>query len=688
MTDNGQRMFASDVGGTFTDLVVIESGDGAATIRTAKLPTTPPNFHVGVIDGVEHLDLDLGQMGSHVHGSTVVINAVTERKGARIGLIATEGFRDTLAIARGNRPDFFNLSYSKPEPLVPRYLRRELPGRLTYTGSVHTPLDLEPLDSILEDFRAANVESIAVCLLHSWVNPMHELDVSAAIAERWPETSVVISSSITREWREFERTSTAAMSAFVQPVAQRYLHRLDEELRQRGLGTRTLVMQSNCGLASVEEVAATPITMIESGPAAGFRGAALLGSMIGEPNVIALDIGGTTAKCSLIRDGEVSIVSDYWIGRNRGSAGHPVLVPVVDLVEIGAGGGSIAAVDAFGRLTVGPESAGASPGPASYGAGGTQATTTDANLWLGRISRDDFCGGSIEADLDAAEAALDAVGAALGTDASGAARAIVRIANNNMINALKLVSVNRGHDPRDFTMVAFGGGGPLHASSLARSLGMSRVVIPANAAVFSAWGMLTSDIRRDYFLTVLADVDAGIGQHLDEALTSMVAKARSEFEASGHPEPDCAWRGRFRYRGQEHASEVLFEIEDLADDSLPGLIDRFGAAYEEEYTYRLDAPVEIVGLHLVATADRGIELPAPVVVEELQQADAASVRSVDFDEDGVHDARIYALETLDAGMTFTGPAVAEGQGTAILVGPGCEVHLDGHRNVIIELPRS
>ncbi len=367
-----RSLVASDVGGTFTDLVVFETGadGGPARIRTAKRATTPPDFHEGVIDVIDHLGLDVSSVDSHVHGTTVVINAITERKGATVGLIATSGFRDTLAIARGNRPDFFNLAYTKPEPLVPRYLRREVPGRLTYTGEEREPLQLDTLDPILEQFDEAGVDAVAVALMHSWANPDHERRVVDAIRERRPQLPVVASSGITREWREYERTSTAVLSAFVQPTAASYLHRLDDALKDRGLRTQTLVMQSNCGLASIDEAAATPITMIESGPAAGFRGAALLGTLIGEPNVIALDIGGTTAKCSLILDGETSIISDYWIERSRDSAGYPALVPVVDLVEIGAGGGSIATVDTFGRLTVGPESAGASPGPASYGAGG------------------------------------------------------------------------------------------------------------------------------------------------------------------------------------------------------------------------------------------------------------------------------------------------------------------------------
>ncbi len=364
-------------------------------------------------------------------------------------------------------------------------------------------------------------------------------------------------------------------------------------------------MQSNCGVDTLDSTARTPITMVESGPASGFWGAAELGRLINEPNVLALDIGGTTAKCSLIEDGEVKILTDYWIERDRRSAGYPIMVPVVDLVEIGNGGGSIAWVDDFGKLHVGPQSAGASPGPAAYGRGGHEATTTDANLWLGRINRDYFCGGSVVADMTAAEQALTAVGAKLGV-ADEAARGIIRIANNNMVNALKLVSLNRGHDPRDFVLVAFGGGGGMHAVALGQELGVKRVVIPYGASVFSAWGMMMSDLRRDYIVTRLSPLDPGAGPGIDAAFTEVEQQARAQFTAEGIDPAKVKLQryGKFRYQNQEHTVEVPLPGQ-ITDAGLTDIAAAFHDAYEREYTYRLPAPVEMVGLHVTASAEVG-----------------------------------------------------------------------------------
>ena len=499
---------ATDVGGTFTDLVRfdIDPESGRSRVTTAKTATTPPDFERGVLDVLRKGGVALGEIDFLAHGTTVVINALTERKGAKVGLITTEGFRDTLEIARGNRPDLFNLHYRKPQPFVPRYLRRELPGRINYRGVELRALDVSPLAAIVDDFRAEGVQAVAICFLHSYANDAHERAAEAELRRLWPEVYAASSHTIAREWREYERTSTTVLSAYVQPAAERYLRRLSGSLASGGFAGSPYVMQSNGGIDSLEAAARTPITMIESGPSSGVWGAAQLGALIGDRNIIALDIGGTTAKCSLIDRGEIRVVTDYWIGRDARSAGYPVMVPVVDLVEIGNGGGSIAWADELGKLHVGPRSAGAVPGPAAYGMGGRNATTTDANLWLGRINRDYFCGGELDADMNAVEAALREVGGRLGMGPDQAAAGIVRIANNNMVNALKLVSLNRGFDPREFTLVAFGGGGGMHAVALAAELGIAKVVIPADAAVFSAWGMMMSDLRRDYIATRLVDL--------------------------------------------------------------------------------------------------------------------------------------------------------------------------------------
>ena len=681
---------ATDVGGTFTDLVCFETDleTGISRVSTAKTDTTPPDFETGVLNVLKKGGVELSAVDFLAHGTTVVINALTERKGVKVGLLATEGFRDTLEIARGNRPDFFNLHYEKPKPFVPRYLRREVPGRISYKGEELKPLDLSGLPAILDDFRADGVEAIAICFLHSYANISHEQRTLEEVKRLWPDVSVVSSHQITREWREYERTNTAVLSAYVQPMAERYLSRLQTGLQSAGFTNSPYIMQSNCGVESLESVSKIPITMVESGPASGFWGAAELGKLIGEPNILALDIGGTTAKCSLIENGEVKIKTDYWIERDRTSAGYPIMVPVVDLVEIGNGGGSIAWVDDFGKLHVGPKSAGAVPGPAAYGRGGTAATTTDANLWLGRINRDYFCGGEVVADMAATEAAVHAIGEKLGTNATDAARGIIRIANNNMVNALKLVSLNRGHDPRDFTLVAFGGGGAMHAVALAIELGVKKVVVPAGASVFSAWGMMMSDLRRDYFVTRLGELKAGAASGIEAVFAESEARAHAQFATEGIAAEKVKFQryGKFRYQNQEHTTEVLIEGGPITDAGLAAIESAFHDTYEREYTYRLAAPVEMVGIHLVASAEVG-KLTIQKRESTGAPADTAlkGKREVDYALEGIWEADIYDGTKLAPGMTFTGPAIIEDPGMTVVVHPGNRVTIDGFDNIHIQL---
>lgn len=681
---------ATDVGGTFTDLVglVEEAGTGVQRIVTAKSDTTPPRFEQGVLDVLEKGGVSLDGVALLAHGTTVVINALTERKGVRTAVLTTAGFRDTLEIARGNRPDFFNLHYEKPPPFVPRYLRREVPGRLAPDGSERTPLDLGGLPAILDGFQAEGVEAIAIALLHSYANPDHELALASFVREYWPEVSVVASHQISRQWREYERTSTTVLSAYVQPVAARYLERLVEGVESGGFEGQLYVMQSNCGIDTVERASEIPITMVESGPASGFKAAADLGQLIGEPDVLALDIGGTTAKCSLIEGGEVRIISDYWIERDGRSAGYPILVPVVDLVEIGNGGGSVAWLDDFGKVHVGPRSAGATPGPAAYGLGGAEPTTTDANLALGRINPEFFKGGEVIADMEAVSAALRTIAEPYGGDATEAARAIVRIANNSMVNALKVVSVNRGHDPRDFTLVAFGGGGGMHAVALARELAMRRVVVPRAADVFSALGMLMSDLRRDYFLTKLLPLSPQTAADLDAELREVEAQARGQFAGESidaeRVRLDCFCS--LRYENQEHAVEVPLPGGSIEPATIPAIRESFDALYEREYSYTLDAPVEVVGIHVVARAEVGKLALAklPRTGAALEQARKGR-RTVDYAPEGVYEAEIYAGARLEPGMELRGPAIVESTGTTVVVHPGDELRVDDYGNFVIEI---
>jgi N-methylhydantoinase A len=676
---------ATDIGGTFTDLVYVAS-DGQ--VGTAKSHSTPDQFEQGVMDVIHVSHIEPKEFDSFVHGTTIVINAITERKGAKTALITTEGFRDILEVARGNRPDFFNLDYRKPKPFVPRYLRREVPGRISYKGKKLKPLDLSGLPAILDDFRAEEVEAIAICFINSYADPAHEQAALEKVKELWPEVAVVASHQITGEWREYERTNTAVLSAYVQPVAHRYLDRLTGRLSDAGMHCTPYIMQSNCGVDTVKSAREIPITMLESGPASGVWGAAALGRLVNEPNVIALDIGGTTAKCGLITDGYVKINTDYKIEYSRTSAGYPVMVPVVDLVEIGNGGGSIAWVDEFQKLHVGPQSAGARPGPVSYGLGGTEATTTDANLALGCINPNYFCGGTVTADMNAVDKALDKLATTLNTNRQEAARGIVRIANNNMVNAVKLISVNRGHDPREFTMVAFGGGGGMHACALALELGIKNVIIPKQSAVFSAWGMLMSDLRRDYIQTQIVELESeNAAEQLNNTLKMLEEKALEEFTAESIERSRIHFLryGRFRYQNQEHSVEVVLPDGLIETPKIDEIRENFHINYEREYTYRLDVPVELVRFHVVAIAEVDKLKPQKVsptgrTIEEAVKAR----RDVDYVEAGIHQAVIYNGDLLEPGMSFIGPAIVEEAGATTVVMPGMPCHVDEYGNIHIQ----
>lgn len=444
---------ATDIGGTFTDLVVL---DDAGNFSIAKSHTTPPNFEEGIIDVIGLGGVEPSRVKDFIHGTTVIINALTEHTGAKCALVTTRGFRDVLEIGRCNRPDLYNIRFKKPVPFVERYLRKEISGRMDYLGNEIEPLDISEVAPLVRYFKKEGVEAVAVCLLHSYANPEHELAVAEELRRLAPDMAITASVEVTREWREYERTSTAVLNSYVKPVASSYVSRLDGRLDAIGIEGKRYIMQSNGGTISFAQSCIAPINMVESGPVAGVFGSAMLGRMLGFEKVIAFDVGGTTAKCSLVDGGEVKVSTEYSIARSAKFPGYPLRVPVVDIVEIGNGGGSIAWIDDAGSLRVGPRSAGALPGPVAYGKGGTEPTTTDANLVLGRLSPKNF---DMEVDMEAVRRAIDVkVAKPLGVSIDEAALGIVRIANSNMLNALKLISVRKGYDPRDFALVAFGGG--------------------------------------------------------------------------------------------------------------------------------------------------------------------------------------------------------------------------------------
>ncbi|WP_342513572.1 hydantoinase/oxoprolinase family protein [Sporosarcina sp. FSL K6-1522] len=674
---------ATDIGGTFTDLVYV---DETGQIGIAKTNTTPPNFEKGVLDVIEKAEIDTKELSMFIHGTTVIINALTERKGAKTGLITTKGFRDILEIARGNRPDLFNVLYKKPEPFVERHLRREVNERLNYKGETLSPLRREDVEECVNYFKKENVEAIAVSYMHSYVNPSHEQETVKIIKELWPEILVTASSEITKEWREYERTNTAVLNAYVQPAATTYINKLDKELREKIDIDQRYIMQSNGGTTKFDNAKAAPINMVESGPVAGIFGAAVLGELIGEKNIIAFDIGGTTAKCSLIENGEVKVSTDYYIERDSRNAGYPIKAPVVDIVEIGNGGGSIAWIDNAGSLKVGPQSAGAKPGPVAYGLGGTEPTTTDANLLTGRLSSKNF---DYDVNMDTVKQAIqDKIGNHFGISAEEAALGIIRIANSNMLNALKLISIRKGHNPQDFTLLAFGGGGSMHAPALALELGVKKVVVPIASPVFSAWGMLMTDLRHDYIQTYIKRLNELSLTEMDTQWNEIESHALSHYKDEGMAAENVEFN-RFadmRYLGQEHTVKVPVPNGKWSEEDKHKIIEDFHNLHEKNYTFKLDdSPTEIVNIHVTAFG----KVPKPEIgkitrVGTITDAKKEN-RNIYFEQKGWINTPVYDREKLPSHEFIYGPAVIEEKAAVTVIYENQKLHLDDFGNIIIEM---
>lgn len=683
---------ATDIGGTFTDLVCLEfdKKTGKPTgVRVAKSDTTPSNFEQGILDTIKKGNVNLKEIDFFAHGTTVVINALTERKGAKTALITTKGFRDVLEIARCNRPDLFNFNFIKQPPFVPRYLRFEIEERMNYKGDIIQPLNTTALKAIIKACKDEHVESIAVCLLHAYKNPKHEIQLLEELSALAHGIEIIASYQVTREWREYERTSSTVLSGYVLPIAKKYLNNLEHKLKERGLKESPYIMQSNGGITTINDVKSNPITMVESGPASGVFGAIALGKVIGKKDLIVLDIGGTTAKCALVENGQVKITTNYKIDHSRTQAGYPIQTPVIDIVEIGNGGGSIAWIDKGGKMHVGPKSAGALPGPAAYGRGGKDLTTTDANIITGRIHPDYFLGGELQPDYKGIEAAAKPLCKQLNGSKEDIAKGILRIANANMINALKLISVNKGYDPRDFTMMVIGGGGAMHGADLARELQVAELIIPPHAGVFSAFGMLMSDIRRDYIRThVLALIDKQ-----KEVIISTFNDIKNEAILNFKADNTASEKIKFtyyadlRYAGQEHYVKVL--LEDFSKEtSLETIIIHFHKEHKKHYSFELKAVVELVNFHLVAEVEvKKPDFPKLIFSNKKVEDAIFDTRSVDFDDLGVHATTFYNRDLLEPRMTFKGPAVIAEKATTTVVSPLHTVNIDAYGNLILTLEK-
>jgi N-methylhydantoinase A len=673
-----------DIGGTFTDVAMIEADTGR--IEIVKVPTTPRDFGHGVIggiaDGLRRNAIDPASVTLLSHATTVVTNALLEKQGARAGFIATRGFRDILELRRSSRPDLYDLFQDAPAVLVPRRHRFEITERIDAQGAIVTPLAEAELPALIEAIRTAELQTVAVSLLFSFLNDAHERRIGEALRAALPDVGVYLSCEVLPEIREFERASTTAVCAYVGPLLRFYLGRLQRAVSELGLPALH-VMGSSGGVFDIAEALRLPAAVVESGPAAGVIAASLAGRQLDRPNLISFDMGGTTAKASVIVGGEIAVTAEYEVGgaanakRWMHGTGHPIRVPVIDLAEVSAGGGSIAWIDPGGALKVGPHSAGADPGPAAYGIGGTRPTVTDADVVLGWLDRDALLGGALRIDLAAAERAIaDAVASPLGLSVAEAAARIVEVVNANMAQALRIVSVERGHDPQEFSLIAFGGAGPVHAAALAEELQIPEVIVPPAPGAFSALGLVASDLRRDYSRTLyanLADVDP---TRVADAITAMEADAVAMLDAAQVPQERRAIirQADVRYRRQAYELTVpLIEgrINRIVTDALA---EAFHAKHAQTYGHanRAEA-VQLVNLRVTALG----RLPA-LTLAQRADPDSATMRERDvwFAETGFIATPVHWRLGLAPGTLIAGPAIIEALDSTTIVPPGWQARID------------
>jgi N-methylhydantoinase A len=678
------HLIGLDVGGTFTDVALL--GPGGLVIT--KTPTTPADPARGFLAGVEKA-LGLAgagpaALGQVLHGTTIATNAILEGKGVPTALLVTDGFRYALEIGRHDIPRHANMfAWQKPARPVPPELIFEIPERVGADGEELTALDAAVVRSAARRLRAAGVASVAICFLHSYASPAHERAAREALLAEAPDCAVSLSSDVLPVFREYERAMATVLNASVLPIVGRYVARLEGDLRARGVGAPLRIMKSNGGVIGADVVRGQPIHTALSGPAAGVVGGRLAGQAAGFANLISVDVGGTSADVCLIRAGEIEVTAEGHVGA------WPLHVPMIDVHTIGAGGGSIARVADDGTLTVGPRSAGAAPGPACYGAGGEEPTVTDAHLVLGRIPPS-LAGGEIRLDVEAARRAiLDRIARPLGLTLEAAASGILQIVDNNMVGAIRLVSVERGHDPRDFALVAFGGAGPLHGGSLAALLGMRTVVIPRHPGVLSALGLLATDVRNDYARTSLQKPP----HHDRDAVAAIYAELEAEAEAWLAAEGVPASRRRLarladlRYRHQGFEITVPWDERDLA---LDGLLRRFHERHRRLYTYALeDAPVEIVTLRVSASGGlRRLRLPPlPSRRGTVRQARTGGRRVYFAGAGGWRDCPTYDRERLPAGAVLPGPAIVEQLDATAVILPGQRARVDRVGNVVVRPAR-
>lgn len=666
-----------DVGGTFTDVAAVD--DATGLVRLEKVPSTPADQSVGVAAGVQALlerhGIAPGAVSYLGHGTTVCINAVLERTGARTGLVTTRGMRDLLELRRQTRDDLYDLQADRPEPLVPRDLRREVPERTLAGGRVATPLDLGAARAAIAALAAEGVEALAVCFLHAYANPAAEQAVADLVRRDFPGLFLSLSSEVLPEFREFERLSTTVMNAYVGPVMARYLGRFEERLAGLGLGARPLIVQSNGGVATVAQVRERPVSTMASGPSAGVTGAAFLAARAGHPRIITFDMGGTSTDVSVVEQGAPVTAAE------KSYLGYPVKAAMLDVDSIGAGGGSIAWIDPGDFLRVGPRSAGADPGPAAYGRGGVSPTVTDANLALGRLDPGGFLGGALPLDRVPALEAIDRhLARPLGLSTTDAALAVVKVVDASMAAAIRLATVERGRDPRRFTLVAFGGAGPMHAAAVARLLGIPRVLVPPSPGVLCALGLLVADIRTELSRTALRPTDRTSPAELAAIFADLEARALDWARRGGLPEGRLALTRsvEMRYARQNHELPVEVGRRLTAAD----LAARFHRVHRRAFGYASpEEPTDLVTFRVAVT----LPVARRALAAALEPGDPwQGTRPVHFEATkGFVDTPVLARARLRPGARIAGPAIVEQLDCTTVIEPGQAATADEHGNLVI-----
>jgi N-methylhydantoinase A len=675
-----------DIGGTFTDVALVD--DASGRIGVAKVPTTPADLAGGVLaalgTAMERYGVAAADVGLLSHATTVVTNAILEERGARAALVTTRGFRDVLELRRSARADLYDLFQDGPSILIPRRRRFEITERIGADGAVVAPLAEEEIDDLIAALRAAQVEAIAVSLLFSFLNPRHERLLGERLRTALPDVPVYLSCEILPEIKEFERSSTTAVCAYVGPILASYLRRLEASTKSKALPPLYL-MGSNGGVLEAAEAVAMPAMAVESGPAAGVVAAALVARQTGRGDIISFDMGGTTAKASLIRDGHYETTPDYEVGggssrtRWMNGTGHPIRVPVIDLAEVSAGGGSIAWVDRAGALRVGPQSAGADPGPVCYRRGGREPTVTDCNLLLGYLDARSLLAGDLPIDRDAAEAAVrEKLAGPLGVDVRGAAAAVVDVVNHAMAEVLKIVSVQRGHDPREFVLAAFGGAGPLHCAALAGELGIGEILCPPIPGAFSALGLVGSDLKRDYVRTVYVTTADAEPALLEAAFAALEQEGAAMLARANVPPVRRQFERSFdaRYARQSYELTVPVAAGALDAAHLKQVAEAFHDLHRRTYGHdNRSEPVQLVNVRVTAIGS----IP-PLAVRDAPAASGSNAvksrRALWFRAAGEVEADVLDRARMPAGLVVKGPAVIESLESTILVPPGWQARMD------------